>query len=359
MTSSQKVTWPWVGANNTNHYFTPQELFNPAETAAFGAHLLDAGTNFFGRTTVSSYDRYTLYRMLSQLGTDTTPDSGKMNLNYDNLTPYLNGLPNVNGVASVTNFIAWQPLTFFTNAADRMLKTYTKLWMTSYVPTNGGAALLATVNTNFVATFNATAPFGVTGIPVWVSNRFVYTPAVQRVLQLAANIYDATTGSHYPSVFRPLFTASTNGNVFITGYISVTNVSYNNDLQLAQPIDAATLSALSATTNLNNQAVNVYGVPWIIGAKKGLPNFNEFEMENIFQVTRKLSAHAPKHHGELREPIQNDYAVSQQLTLALTNMFGVECWNSYRADYVNPVVIRVTDANTITLTNDEGLSLPI
>ena len=356
--SGLTLTWLWPGANNTNHYFTPQELFNPAETAAFGAHLLDAGTNFFGGTTVSSYDRYTLYRMLSQLGTDTTPDSGKMNLNYDNLTPYLNGLPNVNGVASVTNFIAWQPLTFFTNAADRMLKTYTKLWMTSYVPTNGGAALLATVNTNFVATFNATAPFGVTGIPVWVSNRFVYTPAVQRVLQLAANIYDATTGSHYPSVFRPLFTASTNGNVFITGYISVTNVSYTNDLQLAQPIDAATLSALSATTNLNNQAVNVYGVPWIIGAKKGLPNFNEFEMENIFQLTRKLSLTRASTTAKYAiNP--GAYAISQQLTLALTNTFGIECWNSYRADYINPVVIRVTDANTMTLTNDEGLSFPI
>ena len=84
------MTYCWAGANNTNHFFTPHDLFNPTETAGFGAHLLDAGTNFFGGTTVSTYDRYTFYRMLAQLGTDTTPDSGKMNLNYDNLTPYLN-----------------------------------------------------------------------------------------------------------------------------------------------------------------------------------------------------------------------------------------------------------------------------
>ena len=40
-------------------------------------------------------------------------------------------------------------------------------------------------------------------------------------------------------------------------------------------------------------ATNVYGVPWIIGAKKGFPNFNEFEMENIFQLTRKLQLTRP------------------------------------------------------------------
>ncbi len=195
-------------------------MFNPSETAGFGIHLLDAGTNHFGGTTNATYDRYTFYRLLSQLGTDTTPESGKMNLNYDNLNPYLNGFPNTNGTASATNFVAWQPLAFFTNAADRMLKTYTTFWKTTYLPNNVGV-LTNGLNANFVATFNVTNAFGVTGIPVWVSNRFVYTPAVQRVLQLAANIYDATTTNYYPSVFRPTFTTGTNGNVFITGYTNV------------------------------------------------------------------------------------------------------------------------------------------
>ncbi|MGA2853570.1 MAG: hypothetical protein ABSE90_05520 [Verrucomicrobiota bacterium] len=35
----------WLGADNTNHYFTPEELFNTGETANFGVHLLNAGTN--------------------------------------------------------------------------------------------------------------------------------------------------------------------------------------------------------------------------------------------------------------------------------------------------------------------------
>ena len=54
-------------------------------------------------------------------------------------------------------------------------------------------------------------PLASANIPVLVSNQFVYSPAVNRLLQLAANIYDATTnntfalGNNYPSVFRPIF----------------------------------------------------------------------------------------------------------------------------------------------------------
>ena len=37
----------------------------------------------------------------------------------------------------------------------------------------------------------------------------------------------------------------------------------------------------------------VYGVPWILGAKKGLPNFNQFYMVNAAQVVRKLQVVRP------------------------------------------------------------------
>ena len=51
----------------------------------------------------------------------------------------------------------------------------------------------------------------------------VYSPAVNRILQLAANIYDASTANFYPSVFGPMFTRSGN-NVYITGYTNVLGV---------------------------------------------------------------------------------------------------------------------------------------
>jgi hypothetical protein len=118
---------PWVGADSTNHFSSlPADLFgaiqNPyAPKLGFTDRLLAAGTNYVGGN-IPTYDRYTFYRMLSQLGTDTAPESGKMNLNYDNLDP------GANGVVSATNFMAWQPITFFTNAADRLLKAYTAQW---------------------------------------------------------------------------------------------------------------------------------------------------------------------------------------------------------------------------------------
>ena len=286
----------WAGADNTNHFFDlTADLFDPARTtvgvqagaANFLQRLQAAGSG------VSTYNRSTLYRMLAQIGTDTAPESGKMNLNYDNLDPGFNGVLTNTGVASETNFVPWTPLNFFANAADRLLKTYTARWATAYILTqtaSNAPNLVAVPNTNFLATFNVTNAFGVTNIPVWVSNRYVYTPAVQRVLQLAANIYDATTdttpvlGNNYPSVFRPLFSTSVNGiytNVFITDYTQVSTVSGPGDAQLAAPVDAASLPQGT------NMAVNVYGVPWIVGAKKGFPSFNAFSMENIFSLTRK------------------------------------------------------------------------
>ena len=51
-------------------------------------------------------------------------------------------------------------------------------------------------NANFSATNFALYPaFGIGNIPVLVSNQFVYSSAVNRLLQLAANMYDATTNN--------------------------------------------------------------------------------------------------------------------------------------------------------------------
>ena len=123
------VTTFWAGSDNTNHFFTPSDLFDTTKTEkgvtppGFTEHLQQTGAN------VSTYDRYTFYRLLSQLGTDSSPESGKMNLNYDNINPYRNGILDTNGVVSVTNFVPWTPLGFFTNAADRMLRAYTANWI--------------------------------------------------------------------------------------------------------------------------------------------------------------------------------------------------------------------------------------
>src|SRR5579862_546662 len=249
-----RSTRPWPGADNTNHYFSTQELFDPNKTSlsvpSFATRLLSVSTN------VDTYDRYTFYRLLSQLGTDSAPEPAwKINLNYDNRVQ-----PNVRGIVSATNFFAWRPVDFFTNAADMLL-------------TNSGINLsLSSSN-----------------LQVYPTN--FYTPSVHRLLQLAANIYDASTNrvfpgatNNFPSVFRPLFqsTAGKLGDeVYIVGYKEVKDTA----VPLARPgmldVNVRADRAALGPNRLNM----VYGIPLIIGAKKGFPNFNEFSMATSVSVT--------------------------------------------------------------------------
>jgi hypothetical protein len=340
---SYSLNIPWAGADNTNHFFDlTADLFDTTKTErnviapalGFTDHLLNAGTNTFGGSTVSTYDRYTFYRLLAQLGTDSTPESGKMNLNYDNLDNNGNVVP-----GAETNLNAWttEPngaLRFFTFAADRMLRLYTTNWY-------------AADFNNFTNTFGTNAiPFGITNIPVWANGRLVYSSAVNRLLQLAANMYDATTNSFFPSVFRPLFSTDAAGNLFITSYTNIDSVAGINIFPLVTPFDARTIAALP---NLVNVPDNIYGVPWIIGAKKGFPNFNELSMQSGFQLTRKLQMTRTSPTALL-----NTYKVNQMFNISVTNQLGVECWNSYSSNYTRPVNIFVTDIQTMALTNDEG-----
>ena len=333
---------PWVGADNTNHFFSHQDLFdstkiiNPFAAPALGFtdRLLAAGQ------TNSTYDRYTFYRMLSQLGTDSTPDSGKMNLNYDNIDPGLNGVLFTNGVAAATNFVGWTPLGFFTNAADRLLRAYTTLWRNGN-PNNFATTFYTVNNFNFAQTNWDNYPaFGIGHIPVLVSNQFVYSSAVNRLLQLAANIYDATTNNtltmsnNYPSVFRPLFSRDAGGfgtNLFITGYTNVASVLGINDDQFALPIEASALATTNSSILVSNWAVNVYGVPWIIGAKKGFPSFNKFMLESAAQITRKLEVIKPT----LDAPV-SQYTTNQMYVMSVTNYLGAQLWNSYSTNYISP-----------------------
>src|SRR5207249_1816287 len=121
----------------------------------------------------------------------------------------------------------------------------------------------------------------------WETN-IEYSATLHRVLQVAANIYDATkrrpipltSSNDYPTVFRPLFEKAPNGSILIAGFAEVTNpgVVANRWRDLSLPADRDQI-------RLND---NVYGVPWVIGAKKGFPNFNEFSLETAVQVSRKL-----------------------------------------------------------------------
>jgi hypothetical protein len=306
---------PWDGSENFNHFVDMQELFDTGKVTGFGANTLSnrlwmAGAN------QSSYDRYTFYRLLSQLGTDSAIDTGRMNLNYDNLVQ----ANNFTGVKSVTNFFGWRPVDFFTNAANR---------------------LFASSGLNF----------DTTRIQIYPTN--YYTPSIHRLLQIAANMYDATTNRitagantypYLPSVFKPQFLATfTNGTeVWITGYQEVGNASQFFS-QIPQNVwKDLTVSNDIPAINANSM---VYGIPLVIGAKKGFPNFNEFAMQTELKVTRKLEFRRPTDGAAVNE-------TNEMYTVAISNSFGLEAFNSYLTNFQRPVQVFASVDMSAVLTND-------
>ncbi|MBI4326735.1 MAG: hypothetical protein HY674_15945, partial [Chloroflexi bacterium] len=143
---------------------------------------------------------------------------------------------------------------------------------------------------------------------------------------------------YYPSVFRPVFTG-TSSNVVISGYVEETNSAF-----VSYPWrEVENLITASPTTYSN---INVYGQPVVIGAKKGFPNFNEFTLQTVVQVTRKLELRKSNANVNTR-PNQTN----QMYILGITNMFGMEGWNSYAQDYRRPFEIRATNYYALALSN--------
>ena len=296
-TTPDPVGLPWAGAENTNHYFSQQDLFNRTKVGAgFAARLQQAGSSN------DSYNAYTFYRMLSQLGSDSTPDTTKLNINYKNTDIHGNIVPGME-----TNHIPWTPEDFFTNAASRILATMTNRQ-------GMGVALSAHY------------------IPVYPTN--YYTPAVHRALQLAANIFDAATNqtvplvagqtnAYFPSVFRPIFTKDANGQIYISDYKEATD---------ATEVFGYTYMDFNTASNqlpVNTPAgtVVIYGVPWVVGAKKGFPNFNQFAFQTTYALTRKLLFERINNTGETAK----DYSMKQEFVMDVTNQVGMDAWNSYRS----------------------------
>ena len=340
--------FPWAGADNPNHFYTTQDLFDrnkfpvsgntKFKPFSFVDRLWMAGTN------IDSYNRYTFYSLLSQLGTDSAPEpGGKMNVNYCNVDNNGYVVPNM-----ATNFTPWQPAQFFTNAAIRLLADagYTVGYPNSV--TN----ILVTNVVNGILVTNI-------HIPIWPTN--YYTASVNRLFQLAANMYDATTNRNFgiipsptngfPTVFRPLFldtrgSGRVQGGVFINGYAEPTPgemIALLNPYPL--PHD---LSDPNDTRLVVNPPPMVYGIPLVIGAKKGYPNFNKFAMQMQVQVTRKLQFHRPSDSTIL--PVNE---IDQMFMVGVSNIFGVDAWNSYGGTFPRPLQMVVYPDMSVLVTNLE------
>jgi hypothetical protein len=366
----------WAGSDNTNRFYSlPGELFDPTKNNnGFTNRLLSAGTTVAANGAQPTYDRYTFYRMLEQLGTDTLPaNDGKLNLNYSNAVVRYDNFGGFISASVIpgaeTNLVSWTPTNFFCASADMLLKTYTTNWfqsnpsnylavyygiVTNYYYQDSSGRVVTNDPTGFGLTnlpvfgmTNQVPAFGLANIPVAVNGNFVYAPAVNRLLQLAANIYDASDNNFYPHVFRPIFLltnqtvgAKTYENVYIKGYQEIISVTDANDPQLlghvSGPFDLNyVLSHYPVNSTLNG--INIYGLPWIIGAKKNLPSFNKFYSYNQLQVSRKLQFN--RKLQDIGQPYNSsrsaDYSTNQMIAVCLTNLAGVTFWNAYSNAYPN------------------------
>ena len=318
---------PWSGADNPNAIFTPQDLFDLAKVPRhLVKSLLNLGTT---NASLSSHDRYTYYRLLSVLGTDSGVEPPDLNIGLpsDQAPPKVNlNFDNRPGVPPLTE---WVPEVFFTNAAERLLRD------------------------------SALHPYGfarlsITNIPVWPLYTNYYTPAVHRLLQVAANLYDATTTNRWPSVFRPIF-RSDGVNIFIVNYHELPNADLlapgvGTIVDPSDPAQFARIPRLGTAEQSLTAEPMLSGVPLIIGAKKGLPNFNEFSVQSVVLLSRKLQF-TKDNTGKI-------FKTNQMYFIGISNMCGVEAWNSYTSTtntYPNGLRMSVSVDLTTLLSNQTSV----
>jgi hypothetical protein len=186
--------------------------------------------------------------------------------------------------------------------------------------------------------------FGVTNIPVYsTTNPAVgYSASVHYLLQSAANDYDATTpATNFPSVFRPVFSWQTN-TLFIVGYTCVTTDFY---AQIGCGFKAITDPTITANDN-------VWGIPWVVGAKGQTPAFNEYCYSSAVTVLRDLlfvRYRAPD--GQYNANLPPQYT-NQFYIMSISNIFGAEAWNFYPTTFTNSVTLVISNQVSVTFTNN-------
>ncbi len=274
------------------------------------------GTYEVASVTSNAFTYFLVPSLLAPLspatGIITAEKNNQIHLNYNNQ------------LFSQTSFTNWAPLDFFNTVADRLLRT-----------------------TNFgVTNINVYTNFGVNYIPIYDRGKSnaAYAAEIHHLLQLAANLFDATGNRSgltpdFPSVFRPHFASFTNGDlVVITGYSYETNTSFlsNTWRDLSD-----SLSRSMITSN-----DNIYGTPLVVGAKKGCPNFNEFSFQSVVEVTRKLEF--LKSNAADVFPRQTN----QMIIVGITNSFGVEAWNSYTNTFPRQLNMIIINQAGMVLSNE-------
>ena len=324
-TDDDNPSLPWSGSDSTNAYFSMQDLFS---LPGFGGRLLDVG-----RRDLSTWNRYTFYRLTSLLGVDSNPETNKLNLNWQSIP-----------MGQTVSFQDWPALVFFTNTAERLIQRISEefdfvgVGMTNIQITISNKPL-EVVEGKIYSAAELGIKLSVTNIPVWPVN--FYTPGVHRLLQLAANIYEATTNRLFPGVYIPLIQKNGDGWIRVVGYQEFGEVP---NILNQPPVEPYLVRAGDP------EAIPVYNVPFIVGVRKGFPAFNEFTMMPVVVVTRKAEISRP-------DPVLPPATTNINIVylIGISNLVALEAWNPYRTNYPRSLRLRARVEVEGLFTNHLGL----
>ncbi len=378
---------PWPGSYQTNLFFDIQDLFDPTKTSAYFTNRL-----LLASERTNSYDRYTFQRLLTVLGTGSTPEYGvwinndyfgytyptinqslrtKVNINFDNSSQIRNPRAPYVLMPNPTNLYSWSPIGFFTNAAELLLRSQTF----GYSNIIFQSPTMAQNASNPVIW----AQFGLTNIPIYRTNQpgIRYNASVHRMLQLAANIYDATVDTHiasasfakggtpppfrYPSVFRPVFGLGTNGTnigINITGYVQMSGYNAAAQIITNAYYDLPTAYSMLLRNSTLGSNINIWGIPWIVGANKGLPQFYQYSYDSGFIYQRKLLFQRAAANASIPNTNVPPQYTNQFYTMSMTNNFGMDAFNPYPTPFTGSIAegggtsVYISNFITITITNN-------
>lgn len=350
---NKNVRWP--GVDNIRRFDSVNDLFkapsaDPNSFPYFGEFTRDLNR---ASTNKGTYNRYTFYRMLSQIGTDAgTGGDDRINLNYKN----------TEGIHP-SQFLTWTPSNFFMTVADRLLKqTFSNIspddlfsqnvasW---YSPTGLVRVMPKPPLTQLYASnlFELTS-ISATNIPVYPTN--YYNPTVHRLLQLSANLYEATTNrfgpprntlppNHaalFPSVYRPILAKRANNHVVITGY-----EEDDGGIELHRRRWGTLQDFLTGQISVQD---NVFGIPPIIAARKGFPSLNEVSVASVVDVTRKLLVTKNALNDDLRK---KPFTLNEAYLISISNTLAFEFLNPYTSPYPRRLQLEIKGRLTSFLTD--------
>ena len=143
--------------------------------------------------------------------------------------------------------------------------------------------------------------------------------------------------------------------VTITNFVLVTNVQNSNAYyQIGKGFfDLTNYAAYTAARSGNDP--NFWGIPWVVGAVKGLPAFDQYSYTSRIEFLRQLLF--VRQTNSSGQPITNQPPAStnQFYVMQISNLFGMDAWNPYPSNFYGAnggLNVFASNVVTLTLTNN-------